>query len=376
MKKVIAVNTRLLLKGKLEGIGWFTHETMSRIVKYHPEIEFHFIFDRQWDDKFIYAGNVVPHKIFPPARHPFLIYLWYEHSLKYLLNKIKPDLFVSPDALTSVSAKVKKLTVIHDINFEHYPEQMPRLYAEMYKKYTPKIVEVSERIVTVSQFSKKDIINHYNVDENKIDVVYNGANTRFKPLSLREKEETKKKYTDGKDYFVYVGALNPRKNLQRLFPAFDKFKKEDKKDIKLVVVGEKMYWSDEIKQAYNSMEHKDDVLFLGRLDIDRLKKVVASSLALTYVSIFEGFGIPIVESFYAETPVITSNVTSMPEVAGDAAVLVDPFDVDDISRALKKVANDENLRKELVDMGKKRRELFTWENSANNFWKSIEKTIK
>jgi glycosyltransferase involved in cell wall biosynthesis len=376
MKLKIAVNTRLLLKGKLEGIGWFTYESLKRIVKAHPEVEFHFIFDRPWDDEFIFSDNVIPHKIFPPARHPFLIYTWYEHSLPKLLGKIKPDLFVSPDAFTSLKAKVKKLTVIHDINFEHYPEWLPWMYAKMYKMYSPRIARVSDRIVTVSEFSKMDIIDRYGIPKGKIDVVYNGANPRFEPLGEAEKESVRRKYTGGSPYFIYVGALNPRKNLQNMFRAFDEFRKTTSEDVKYVVVGEKMYWSADIKKAYNEMTYKDDVIFLGRMEQKELNEVVSASLAITYASLFEGFGIPIVEAFYAETPVITSNVTSMPEVAGDAALLVDPQSIDSINTAMQMIYADNLLRERLIEKGRERKKFFTWEKTASGLWQSIEKALQ
>lgn len=371
----IAVNTRLLLKNKLEGIGWFTFESFKRIVKSHPEHEFHFIFDRQWSDEFIFGSNVIPHKISPPARHPFLIYGWYEYALPPLLNKINPTLFVSPDAFTSLRAKTKKLTVIHDINFEHHPEQMTNLNRKLYKYYTPRIAKNSDRIATVSNFSKKDIIDHYKISENKIDVVFNGSNSFYKPLSLEEKKQTKLQYSNGADYFIFVGALNPRKNLARLFYAFDKFKDSTHNNIKYIIVGEKMYWSKDIKYAFEKMRHKKDVVFTGRLEPEQLGKVLGSALAITYVSIFEGFGIPIIEAFNAEVPVITSNITSMPEVAGDAALLVDPFNVKEIEEAMKTIVSNSQLRIELVNKGKARKRIFSWENTANNVWKSIEKTI-
>jgi glycosyltransferase involved in cell wall biosynthesis len=375
MKQRIAINTRLLLKDKLEGIGWFTYESLKRIVTEHPEVEFHFIFDRAWDDSFIFSDNVIPHKIFPPARHPFLMYAWYEQALPRLLKKINPDLFVSPDALTSLTAKVKKLTVIHDINFEHYPEQMPKLYAMMYKMVTPRIAKESDRIATVSYFSKKDIVEHYEVPEAKIDVVYNGANPRFHPLSETEKEKVRKAYAGGSEYFVFVGALNPRKNLQNMFKAFDRFKSSVDSDVKYLIVGEKMYWSKEIKSAYENMKHQKDVIFLGRLGPEELNQIVSSAVAITYASLFEGFGIPIVESFYAETPVITSKVSSMPEVAGDAALLVDPLNPQSIGDAMMKIYRDLDLRKRLVEKGRERKRKFTWEKTAENFWKSMQKTM-
>jgi glycosyltransferase involved in cell wall biosynthesis len=123
------------------------------------------------------------------------------------------------------------------------------------------------------------------------------------------------------------------------------------------------------------MAHADDVFFSGRLPANDLHRVIASALSLTYVSYFEGFGIPILEAFYCDVPVITSNVTSMPEVAGDAALLVDPFSVKSIASALSEMAGDEKLRMELIEKGRKRKEIFNWQKTADDLWKAIEKTL-
>jgi len=371
----IAVNTRLLLKNKLEGIGWFTYESFKRIVKNHPEHEFHFIFDRPWDDEFIFNNHVIPHKITPPARHPFLIYAWYEISLPRLLKKIKPDLLVSPDAFNTLHSKVKKLTVIHDLNFEHHPEQMSLLNRKLYQYYTPRIVKNADRIATVSTFSKEDIVKHYGINQDKVDVVYNGSNSKFKPITKREQAETKAHYTNGAPYFIFIGALNPRKNLANLFKAFDLFKKTTGTNIKYMIVGEKMYWSRDIKEAYETMEFRNDVIFTGRLEPDQLGKVLGSALAITYVSIFEGFGIPIVEAFNAEVPVITSNTSSMPEIAGDAALITDPFNIAKMAEAIKTISTDETLRQNLVEKGKIQKQKFSWDKTADMLWNSIEKTF-
>ena len=371
----IAVNTRLLLKNKLEGIGWFTYESLKRIVTSHPEHDFYFIFDRKYDVEFVFADNVTPIVIGPPARHPVLHYIWYEISIPRVLKKIDPDIFISPDAFLSLSSKYPDLVVIHDLNFEHFPEYMPWLWRSYYRYFTPKYAKKAKRIATVSEYSKSDIVLQYGVDPEKVDVVYNGSNDNFKPVSEKDKTETKIRFSGGDDYFVFVGALNPRKNLKNIFEAFDMFKSDQETNLKFVVVGEKMYWSDDIKAAFETMKHKSDVVFTGRLEPDDLSKVVGSSIALLYVSVFEGFGIPIVEAFNAEVPVITSNVTSMPEIAADAALMVDPKSIEQIATAMDKVYNDSDFAASLVEKGKIRRNDFTWEKTAENVWTSIEKII-
>lgn len=371
----IAVNTRLLLKNKLEGIGWFTYETLKRITQQHKEFQFYFIFDRKFSDEFIFSDNITPVVVAPQARHPFLYYLWFEHSLPKVFKKIKPDLFFSPDGYLSLASDVKSMCVFHDLNFEHYPRDLPYLERKNYKYFFPKYALKAARVATVSEYSKQDIVKQYHISPDKIDVVYNGANEGFKPLGETEQQKIREKYTDGKPYFIFVSALHPRKNLVNLFKAFDDFKEQKSSAIKLMIVGEKMWWTKEIEQAYESMKYKEEVIFSGRLVFSELQSALASALALTYVSYFEGFGIPIVEAFYSGTPVITSNVTSMPEVAGDAALLIDPFSVQSITEAMLKVSSDEVFRNSLIEKGKKRSENFTWQKSADRLWASIEKVL-
>jgi len=371
----IAVNTRLLIKNKLEGIGWFTYENLSRITQQHSEHQFYFIFDRPHDESFIFSDNITPIEVFPQARHPFLYYLWFEQSIPRALKKINPDLFFSPDGYLSLRTPYKSMNVFHDLNFEHYPADLPFFERKYYRHFFPKYAQKAARIATVSEYSKSDIVKQYGVSPDKIDVVYNGANETFAPLTGDQKKAVRAERTEGSPYFVYVGALNPRKNLVNLFKAFDAFKSADQKGIKLLVVGEKMYWSDQIAKAYEQMKYKQEVIFSGRLKLPELREAVGAAIALTYVSYFEGFGIPIVEAFNAETPVITSNVTSMPEVAGDAALLIDPFSVDSICDALNRMSSDEKLRQELIEKGKIQSKKFTWDKSAERLWNSMEKVL-
>jgi glycosyltransferase involved in cell wall biosynthesis len=372
----IAVNTRLLIKDKLEGIGWFTYETLKRITTQHPEHHFFFIFDRKYDQEFLFADNVTPLSLFPQARHPVLYYSWFELAMPGLLKRLNPEVFVSPDGFLPLRTEIPTLAVFHDLNFEHYPEDLPYLTQKYYRYYFRRFARKAARVVTVSEYSKQDIVRQYGVDPDKIDVVYDGANDLYTPLSEEEKEATRVHYTDGRPYFVFIGSLHPRKNLANLFKAFDLFKRTNPSEVQLVIVGAKKWWTQEIDSAFQRMNFSNDVIFTGRLNTEHLRLVLGASLGLTYVSYFEGFGIPIVEAFRCGTPVITSNVTSMPEVAGDAALMADPFDPESIAIAMYKVFQYETVRKELVQRGFQRKDLFTWQKTADLLWDSIEKTCK
>ncbi|KAF0129376.1 MAG: glycosyltransferase [Bacteroidetes bacterium] len=371
----IAVNTRLLIHDKLEGIGWFTYETLRRITVQHPEVEFYFIFDRKPHESFRFNPNVHHIIIGPPARHPLLFVLWFEWSVRHVLKKLKPDLFLSPDGYLSLTSDIPSMAVMHDLNFEHFPNDLPWSARTHYRWFFPRYAKKAKRIATVSSFSKSDIAQLYGILPNRIDVIYNGANESFVPVDESINMKTRNQYTGGQPYFLFVGSLHPRKNLARLFKAYDLFRTQTNHPVKLVVVGEKKWWTKPISQAFDEMRCKDEVVFCGRLNASDLHKVTAAALAITYVSYFEGFGIPIVEAFRCGVPVITSNVTSMPEVAGEAAILADPYDISSIAHAMELMVTDGQLRQQLINEGLERAKLFTWDKAADRLWESIIQAI-
>ena len=367
----IAINTRFLLPTKLEGFGWFTHEVVKRIVQNNPEHEFYFFFDRKYDSKFIYGDNVTPIVINPPARHPFLYYLWFEFGVKKALRKHNIDVFLSPDGYLSLGSDVKQIPVIHDLSFVHYPEDLPFLNEKYVNHYFPKFAKKASKIITVSEYSKSDIEKSFGISEDKITVAHNGIGDFFQPILEEKKEETRSKFTNGKEYFLFVSALQPRKNVTKLFEAFDQFKKETKSDVKLLMVGEKYWWNKEIKQVFDAMTYQSEVIFTGHIQAEDLKNVYGAGLALTYVSYFEGFGIPLVEAMKCELPIISSDKTSLPEVGGEAAIYANPFSTEDIKNGMLRIFKDQSLREELIENGKSRAQLFSWDKTAKIVWDTI-----
>ena len=372
----IAVNTRLLLTGRMDGIARFADETLRILTTQHPEHQFFFYFDRKYDERFIYNSNIHPVILHPQARHPFLFLAWFEASLPLHFAHTKPDIFLSPDGFLSLNTNVKSVAVIHDLNFEHFPQDIPYFMRKYYSHMFPRFAQKAARIATVSEYSKSDIINTYHVNPSKIDVVYNGAGSIFNPLQSADQQQIRNKFSQGREYFFFIGSLHPRKNLVNLFKAFDLFKQNDKAGIKLLLAGARMWWTDEIRLAYEGMRYRDDVIFTGRVTDEELASLMASALALTYVSYFEGFGIPILEAFQCDTPVITSNVTSMPEVAGNAAILINPFSVPSIADAMLKIASDDEFRQNLIVKGRGQRTKFSWEQTAEKLWGCIEKVAE
>jgi glycosyltransferase involved in cell wall biosynthesis len=370
------VNTRLLLRGKLDGIGWFTREIISRIVRDHPEHEFHFLFDRPYDPEFVFAPNVHAHVVMPQARHPLLFRLWYNWMVPRKLREIGADIFVSPDMMISLRTKCKQIVVLHDLNFEHYPQDLPAHIARYLQSQTPLFAAKANAIITVSEFSKSDIVKQYEVDPSKVHVVYNAAQQAYRVIDEVQRAEVKRGLTQGEPYFVFISSIHPRKNLQRLLLAYDQFRLRSGSKVKLVAVGRRFWKNEVLDSTLREMQCGDDVLFTGHLEQGELSSVLGGALALVYVSYFEGFGVPIVEAFQSGVPVITSNVTSMPEVAGDAAILVNPFSVEEIAQAMMQLHGDATLRAELIAKGALRAGLYNWDDSAEKFWQVIEQTVK
>lgn len=370
----IAVNTRFLLPDKLEGFGVFTHETLKRLVTANPQHEFIFLFDRPYDKRFLYADNVIPEVVFPQARHPFLWYSWFEWALPKVFKRYQPDIFLSPDGYLSLSSNVKSVPVIHDLAFEHYPKAVPFLTRHYYRYFFPRFAARADAIATVSSYSKQDLIQQYQVPPNKISVVYNGANENFRPLSNEEKSEVKARLTQGYDYFIYVGAIHHRKNIPNLLRAFDLFKQQTGSPVKLLVAGRKAWGNQQLNELHKSLNHYKAIQFTGTLNQSEVARCVGAALALTYISYFEGFGIPLLEAMQCQVPVITSNTSSLPEVAGEAGLLNQPDDVEGIANSMVALTKDNDLRDRLKVNARKQAGNFSWENTADRLWHVLEKT--
>ena len=361
----IAINCRNLTAPKLEGFGNYTFEIVSRWIESHPEVEFLLIYDRKPKHILPKLAHVKECIIPPATRHPILYVLWFEFQLTRLLRREKADVFFSPDGYSSLRAKVKKVITLHDLNFEHNPKDLPFLVRHYLRWFFPKFARNAQHILTVSAYSKMDIAKLYGIDPSKISVIYNAPNLLYTPVSDTEKENVRAEFAGGRPYFLFVGSLHPRKNVQRLLTAFSLL---DNPAVDLVIVGKKMWKNSGIVLPEQNQEK---VHFVGYLAKEKLAKVMGSALALTYVPYFEGFGIPMVEAMACGTPLIAANATCLPEIAGDAALYCDPFSIKDIHAAMEQLLNDGELRETLKQKGLERVKLFSWDHSANEAWEKL-----
>jgi len=346
----------------MEGFGWYTYEIVSRLIQNHPDHTFVLFFDRPISEQFKFPQkNVELVVLNPPARHPILFIIWFEWAVYKALKKYKIDLFFSPDGYLSLRSNVPQINVIHDINFEHFPKDIPWVPRLYLRYFFSKFAKKSRKIITVSRTSKEDIAKTYKLNSDKIVPIWNGVSDVFKPVSNDEKIKIESQFSNGKNYFLFVGSIHPRKNLQNLIVAFEHYKKQLNGNFDLVIVGEEM-WSKHSVQIDEKI--KNHIHFTGHLPLENLADVMAGATVFSFLSYFEGFGIPIVEAMRSGVPILASNTSCIPEIAGDAALYVNPFDTSAISEKMFQLEQDQRLRTELIEKGLKRGELFSWDESA------------
>jgi glycosyltransferase involved in cell wall biosynthesis len=373
---IIAVNTRFLLKENLEGIGYFTREVFRLLTNQYKEHQFYFLFDRTYEETYIFSSNVTPVVVGPPARHPLLWKFWYDVKIPSVLKKIKADVFISPDGFCSLTSKIPQCLVVHDLGFLHYPETYRKSHELFYKRYTPLYLKKAKMIATVSHFSKKDIITQYKTADEKINIVYSAVKKIFHPLNIQQKEIIKEKYTEGKEFFIYTGALQPRKNLVNLLKAFSLFKKRQHSNWKLVLAGRLAWKNDDFLHLLKTYKYRNDIVTPGYISEGVLAQLTASAYAMIYPSLFEGFGVPVLEAMKSDIPVLTSANSSMQEIAEEAALYFDPLSVNDMAEKLMLIYKDEDLRNSLIQKGKQRAGEFSWQRTADLLWQCIKKTVQ
>lgn len=363
----IGVNARVLTSENMEGVARYIYETTRCMAMAHPDDRFILFFDRNVKSQFDFPANVSKVIVPVQARDPILWYIWFELLLPIYLKWYKIDVFYSGDGSLSLRTNVPTLLVTHDLAYIHHPDHISKRYLSYNKVYVPKFHQKASSIITVSHYVKNDVINKFGVDPSKIHVAYNAVN-KLDQQSLTSSSDEKTQINH--PYFIYVGSLHPRKNIIRLIDGFLRFKSLTNNDYKLVIAGRLAWKSDDIKQKLTS---SPDIIYLGMVSEQKKNELISKAVALAYISVFEGFGIPIIEAMRLSVPVITSSVTSMPEVAGDAALLVYPFDINSIASALTTLSNDQDLRTDLIKKGNERYQYFSWEKSGDIIYNELLK---
>src|SRR3990167_1030254 len=307
--------------------------------------------------------------------------LWTRIALPFFLYKQKPDLVFSPTHYGPKFAPVvtKRVITIFDLAYLYFPQMFTK--GDLYKltNWTKESVEKADQIVTISKSSKIDLIKLLNVDPHKITVACPGYdNQTYRIIDDQAKiEAVKRKYEITGKYIVFLGTVQPRKNLIRLIEAVARIE-----ELKLVIIGKakgdkgrRSWKSEETLNRPKELGIEDRIIFTGFAPLDDIPYLFAGSVSFILPSLYEGFGIPVLEAMATGTPVIVSNVSSLPEVAGDAGLLIDPNSATQIEQAIRTVMTDNKLREKMIVKGFEQVKKFSWKKMAKIVQEVLQSTI-
>jgi len=309
-------------------------------------------------------SNYVIKKIYSP-------FLWTQTKFSWDIRKDKIDTVWMPmhNAPFFKSKKIKTVVTIHDLAFKKFPKTFPQKDLFKLNSLTGLAVSRADKIIAVSQSTKKDILKFYpNLSEDKIRVIYHGFD---KELFQKKYEEgrvssfLKKNNLESKKYLLYVGAIQPRKNLKILITAFELLKlKKGNENLKLVIAGGKAWnWKGTMKRIDKSSQ-KENIILTGKISFEELSVAYREALVFCFPSLYEGFGIPVLEAFASKIPVVAARNSSLEEVGGDAAAYFKESDPEELFRRVDSILRDDNLRREMIEGGLRRLEKFSWEKCA------------
>ena len=282
------------------------------------------------------------------------------------LQRERVTLFHAPHYVLPPLVRCRSVVTIHDCIHLMFPQYLPNRMALAYARTSIRMAaRRATRVLTVSESSKSDILRFVDTEPDKIDVIYNAYDERF-GVEPREEDvvRVKERYQLHDEFVLYAGNVKPHKNLERLIEAFDRVRKHGLDHLKLVIIGDEISKYTSLRRAVHKHQLHKYVRFLGYLPEETLAVMYRLAGVFVFPSLYEGFGLPPLEAMASGTPVVTSNVSSLPEVAGDAAVLVDPYDPDAIAAGIERVLTDERIRRELRRKGVARARQFSWEQSV------------
>jgi glycosyltransferase involved in cell wall biosynthesis len=284
-------------------------------------------------------------------------------------KKVDAFIFTQFRLYPSLFAK-KSFVVIYDIAFEHHPEYTEKKNLQFLKRRVPEAAKKSDKIITISEFTKNDLIKKYAIDPNKIIVAHCAVDAnKFKKTKLTA--ATRKKYRLPNTYLLYLGTIEPRKNIANLVRAYSKLPKNTKDQYPLVLAGGGGWNDDEIKQAIDLARQNSEIIQTGYIEEKDIPALYSGAELFLYPSHFEGFGMQILEAMACDTPVLTANNSSLPEVGGESAYYVDDKSVKSIKNGIEKLLNEPELRQDMIRKGRKQIKKFSWQESAQKIIDAI-----
>jgi glycosyltransferase involved in cell wall biosynthesis len=369
------VLNRVRSKGGVDGIGTYVGELLNQFSNLKNEIEIHpfsvkseLLESKPLPKNEVSLGNFKAQVLFSSIT-----------KLSFLGEKALSDnvdiIHATDHYIPKVSNKPLVATIMDAIPLTH-PEWTSSSFRGLKNHFWVETAKWADKIITISDYSKCQISENFKISPEKIISIPLGVDKKwFKKISTESINKVLSKYSINKNFFISVGTLQPRKNVQRVIDAYISLPDHIKKETLLVIIGRSGWGCDEMVANLQSKSYGGSVIWLQHLPEQDLLALVRAAKALVFPSLFEGFGLPVLEAFASGTPVITSNTTSLPEVAGDAALLIDPLDVNAIAQSMGNIIEDGNLASVLVERGEARALDFSWEQTALKTLKVYQNVI-
>lgn len=352
------------------GIGTYTREILRNILDI-DESNNYYLFWSGRDYEMLKKYNNIKISISSRKHHRF----WEQYYIPDILKSRNIDIYHMPQNGIGIPPVKNSLYVatIHDLIPYIMPETAGRGYLTKFISQMPFIISSVDMIITVSKWSKNDIMRIFGVPEDKIAVTHLAADSIFKPID-KEKASVfiKEKYGLGDDIILYLGGFSPRKNVKSILVAFSMIYKNLSKKYKIVIIGSAKDDHQFLGKLAQTLNIGDRVFFTGYVPYEDLPYFYNACDVFVYPSLYEGFGLPVLEAMNCGTPTITSNVSSIPEVAGDGALLINPFDTEELSDAMAEVLEDDTLKVDLIEKGFERASMFSWKRTAEETLKVYE----
>jgi len=383
----IALDVVTLMQPKT-GIGIYTFHLLSEFIKSAPENDY-YPYDLLWKQPIdrVIRGSKDLSKLFERLHHlstlPFPFQQILRKGLCFYTDRFgesfklkEMDLFFGPCFKGVFKKDLKTVITIHDLAHEHYPEMVPAHFFHYLKRKLPEDVRKASLIIAVSQSAKNDIVKFLDIPGEKIRVIYNGVDHSFRFIRDSEAlEQIKRKYHLPERFILYVGAIQPRKNIAGLIKAYHLLVQKPDFKHHLVIAGGVGWKKGEIYRLVEELDLRKWITFTGAILPADLPILYNLSEAFLFPSFYEGFGLPVLEAMACGVPVVTSNVSALPEVAGDAALYVNPHAVDEMAEGILRILSDEDLRKRCITKGLQQAKLFTWERCAAETLQAFKETL-
>ncbi|MCB0700394.1 MAG: glycosyltransferase family 4 protein [Chitinophagales bacterium] len=358
------------------GLGQYSRLLISSLIEGYEEHDYYLVTPKT-GPHYEVPERPNTHLILPQGIYRNLSSLWRTSGVKSTLKRNKIDLYhgLSNEIPIGIhNTNIKSVVTIHDLIFEHYPEQYNNIDVNIYRKKFKYASSNADKVIAISNQTKTDLINLYGISEDRISVCYQSCDPVYQTLLDEDvKQQVLKKYDLPSEYLLYVGSINERKNLLNICKALYQLK--GKLDIPLVIIGKGGAYAEQVKQFIAEQKTEASFIFLSEktngIDTPGIRAkhdmpaIYQMAKAFIYPSVYEGFGIPVLEALWSKTPVITSNTSCLPETGGDAAYYVDPHNVDEMANAITKVLEDSTLAAEMIDKGIKHAKTFTPEACAD-----------